>query len=57
MDYQIPKIPISHIQSNLTDENEKERVLMQYAGIFKRNITEFASKVIPKLKKKKNLSK
>lgn len=57
MEYQPPKKKPSVRQSNLSDEDEKERVLMQYAGIFKKNIKEFAETVIPRLKQKKNLSK
>ncbi len=36
---------------------EKELMLMKYQGIFRNNISEFAEKVIPRLKDKKNYAK
>lgn len=44
-------------QSNLYDPKERERLLMQYQGIFKRNIPEFAKKVIKSQAKLKNYAK
>jgi len=41
-------------QGNLNDPQERERILMRYAGIFPNNIEEFASKFIPRNKKIKN---
>lgn len=36
---------------------EKELMLMKYQGIFRNNISEFAKKVLPRLKKQKNYAK
>ena len=36
---------------------DKELLLMTYQGIFKNNIKEYADRVIPKLKVKKNYSR
>jgi hypothetical protein len=36
---------------------DKELLLMTYQGIFKNNIKEYAERVIPKLKVKKNYSR
>lgn len=44
-------------RSNLYDERERNRILMQYGGIFKNNIREYATKVITKTKKQKNFAK
>jgi hypothetical protein len=44
-------------QGNLSDEEEKERILKQYAGIFKRAIKEFGETIAPRLKTKKNYSR
>lgn len=41
----------------LNSPEEKERILQQYAGIFKNNIKEFGEKVLPRLKPIKNLSR
>jgi hypothetical protein len=38
-------------------KQDKERLLMQYQGIFKNNIQEYAEKVKPKLKAIKNYSR
>ncbi len=57
MDYQPPKPKAQVNQGNLSDEEERERILMQYAGIFPKAIKEFAETIIPKMKVKKNLSK
>lgn len=40
-----------------TPEQEYERLLMQYQGIFKHNIEEFAEKVIKPQRKFKNYSR
>lgn len=44
-------------QGSLHDKRERERILMQYGGIFKNNIREYATKVLPKLKKQKNFAR
>lgn len=44
-------------QGNLNDPKEFNRLLMQYGGIFKNNIREYADKVIPKNKKTINYSR
>ena len=38
-------------------EQEYERLLMQYQGVFKRHIQEYAEKVIKPIAKKKNYSR
>lgn len=44
-------------QGNLHDHKEWNRILMQYGGIFKNNIKEYAE-ALPKINKKiKNLSR
>ena len=43
--------------NSLSDPREKSRVLAKYAGIFPNNISEFASKVVRKHKKRINYSK
>ncbi len=57
MEYQNKK-PIKQFrQNNLSDPREWERILMQYGGIFKHQIKEFA-KALPKIKKNiKNYSR
>jgi len=46
-----------YIKRTLKDLRERERLLMQYGGIFRHNINEFA-KMLPKLnKKRKNFSR
>lgn len=57
MDYQPPKPKQQVNQGNLSDEEERARILMQYAGIFPKAIKEFAETILPRLKSKKNLSK
>ena len=42
---------------NQLTKQDKERLLMQYQGIFKNNIQEYAEKVKPKLKAIKNYSR
>ena len=44
-------------RGNLNDPGEKERLLKQYAGIFKNDIKGFAERVIRKAKKQTNLSR
>lgn len=44
-------------QGNLKDPKEKERLLMQYGGIFKRNIPEYAKRVIKAQSKLKNYAR
>lgn len=44
-------------QGNLHDPKERNRLLMQYAGVFKNNITEYANTVIRKSKTQKNFSR
>jgi len=36
---------------------EKDLLLMKFQGIFRHNIKEYAEKVIPRLRKKKNFAK
>lgn len=57
MDYQNKKQSKQIRQGNLKDPKEWNRILMQYGGIFKQNIREFAQE-LPKIKKIiKNYSK
>ena len=42
---------------NQLTKQDKERLLMQYQGIFKNNIQEYAEKVKPRLKTIKNYSR
>lgn len=44
-------------QSNLHDPKEHERLLMQYQGIFKRAIPEYAKRVIKSQAKLKNYAR
>lgn len=44
-------------QGNLYDPKERERLLTQYGGIFKKNISDFANTVIKKKKAQKNFSR
>ena len=44
-------------QGNLKDPKEMERLLMQYGGIFKRNIPEYAKRVIKSQAKLKNYAR
>jgi len=44
-------------QGNLRDPREKERLLKQYAGIFKNDIVGFAERVTRKAKKQTNHSR
>ena len=44
-------------QNNLKDPKEMERLLMQYGGIFKRNIPEYAKRVIKSQAKLKNFAR
>lgn len=49
------KLP--HKQGNLHDQKEWNRILMQYGGVFKNNIKEYAE-ALPKMKKNiKNLAR
>lgn len=57
MEYQDKKQSKQIRQNNLKDPKEWNRILMQYGGIFKQNIKEFAEE-LPKIKKIiKNYSK
>lgn len=57
MDYQDKHQPRRTQQGNLRDPKEWNRILMQYGGVFKDNIREYAEK-LPKLKRNiKNLSR
>jgi len=49
------KIPTKHVR--LSDEGEKKRVLMIYAGIFPNNIKEYADKIIKRQRIQKNFSR
>lgn len=49
--------PNQQTKPDRTPEQEFERLLMQYQGIFKHNIEEFAEKVVTKHRKKKNFSR
>jgi len=40
-----------------TFSEDKERVIAVYAGIFPHNIHEYANRIVPKFKHKKNYSK
>lgn len=44
-------------QNNLNNPKERERILMQYGGIFKNNIREYAEVVIAKQAKQKNYAR
>jgi hypothetical protein len=44
-------------RGNLSNPEEKARVLRRYAGIFPDNIREFGEKITPRLRKQKNYSK
>lgn len=48
--------PTRHVRS-YNDPKERERLLMQYGGIFKNNIKEFGDVVVRKLKKQTNFSR
>lgn len=41
----------------MDDPGEKDRILRQYAGIFPKNIKEFAEKIVKKKKKQINFSR
>jgi hypothetical protein len=41
----------------LSDPGESNRILMQYGGVFKNNIAEFAEKIASKAKAQKNYSR
>ena len=45
------------IRGNLSDPQEKARILRRYAGIFPNNIVEFGNRVIKKYAAQKNYSK
>ena len=49
--------PQSPLQRQNNFAKEKDILLMKYHGIFKKNIKEYAEKVIPILRKKTNYSK
>lgn len=57
MEYRKENVNRRITQGNLYDRRERERILMQYGGIFKNNIKEYATKVIPKLKSRKNFAR
>lgn len=48
----LPTTPASY-----NDPAEKNRLLMQYAGIFKNHIKEVGEKLVPRMKKLKNFSR
>lgn len=49
--------PLPTKPASLKDPREHMRLLMQYQGIFPNNIKEFAEKVIPLQKKRKNFAR
>lgn len=51
-----PHLSTQHARS-YTDPQEKARLLAQYAGIFPRNIQEFAAKVVKRKKKIQNFAR
>lgn len=51
-----PSLSTPHVRSYI-DPQEKARLLAQYAGIFPRNIQEFASKVVKRKKKVVNFAR
>jgi hypothetical protein len=57
MELKTNQMPQPTSRGNLNDPKEKERILMQYGGIFKRAIPEFAKKVIKNKKQKTNYSR
>lgn len=57
MQYQPKRKPLPTKPDSLSNPAEKERVLMQYAGIFKHQIKEFAEVVIAKHKPIKNIAR
>lgn len=44
-------------QGNLKDPKEFNRILMQYSGVFKNNIRQYAETIIKKQAKQKNYSR
>jgi len=44
-------------QGNLSNQEEKARILRRYAGIFPNNIKEFGEKITPRQRRHKNYSK
>lgn len=57
MQPQLLKRKLPTKQGNLGDPLEKERILMQYGGIFKRDIPGFAKLVVKKYKRQVNYSR
>ena len=45
------------MKQDRSPEQEHERLLMQYQGVFKRHIIEYAEKVIRPIAKKRNYSR
>lgn len=44
-------------QGSIYDPKERERLLMQYQGIFKNNIHQYSQRVIKKFRKQKNFAR
>lgn len=49
--------PLQTRPNSLRDPKERERILMQYGGIFKHSIKDFAEKVIRRTKARTNYSR
>ena len=52
-----PKLKTQLVRKTLKDPKEFNRILMQYGGVFKYNIKEYADKIIVKYKKQTNHSR
>lgn len=50
-----PQSPL--VRANRFGLDDKERLLMIHQGIFRNNIKEFAEKVMPKMREKKNYAR
>lgn len=57
MEYRSESVNKQIKQNSLSDPKEVERLLMQYAGVFKKNIKEYAERVIRKKAKQKNYAR
>lgn len=53
----VPKLLPTQPNKTLMDTKEMNRILMQYGGIFKNNIIEYAERLAKVHKKKKNYSR
>lgn len=57
MEYKNLKRNLPIKQNNLSDPDERARVLRKYAGIFPNNIVEYGNRVLKRHKAQKNYSK